>query len=325
MKTNTLLFALAGLVLAACSSGGGGDIPPVVSPPTSLKIDANNAALVAKVSYQAAKDIDDVGELDGALGLVASGPSGVTKLDRAFKAAAETGNSSVSFVPIPKYTVMCAQSGEVDVSGQIADPVTPTLTAKDFFEYHFKMCDDGAGITIDGLLRTDVTRFSGDFQGERFDLGMTYKLTALQVKEGADVFTSTGNAHVDLDTLNLPFIATGINGSTITIDANTKSTTLTNYSTDLTFDGNFIPAPYTLMAAGTLESTKLTGVVSFSVNFQGVEGEYPSAGELVVEGETSGLRLVPDVNGDVTIYLDLDGDGMFGDGVIATTWVALMN
>lgn len=326
MKTNTLLFALAGLVLAACSSDSGGDIPPVVSPPTSLKIDSNNAALVAKVSYQAAKDIDDVGELDGALGLVASGPSGVTKLDGAFRgAAAKIGNSSVSSVPIPKNTVMCAQGGEVDVSGEIADPVTPTLTANDFFEFDFRMCNDGAGITTDGLLRTDVTRFSGDFQGERFDLGMTYTLTALQVEAGGNVFTSTGNAHVDLDTLNLPFIATSINGSTITIDANTKSTTMTNYSTDLTFDGNFIPAPYTLMADGTLESTKLTGVVSFSVNFQGVEGEYPSAGELVVEGENSGLRLVPEVNGDVTIFLDLDGDGVFDDGVIATTWVALLN
>jgi len=325
MKTNILLFALAGLVLAACSSDDGGDIPPVVSPPTSLKIDSNNAALVAKVSYQAAKDIDDVGELDGAMSLVASGPAGVTKLDGAFRAAAKLGNSGANSVPLPKTTVMCAQSGEVDVSGQIEDPITPTLNEKDFFEFQFKMCNDGAGITIDGQLRADVTRFSGDFQGERFDLGMTYTLTALQIEDGPDVFTSTGNAHVDLDTLNLPFIATGINGSMITIDANTKSTTLTNYSTDLTFDGNFIPAPYTMLAAGTLESTELTGVVSFSVDFQGVEGEYPSTGELVVEGELSGLRLVAENNVDVTIHLDLDGDGMFDDGLIATTWVALLN
>jgi hypothetical protein len=326
MKRNTFLFALTGLVLAACGSDGGGDIPPVDSPPLSLMIDSDNAALVAKVAYQAARDIDDVSELDGALGLVASGPAGIAKVDSAIGAAAKPGNT-VSSVPIPKETVLCAQSGEVDVSGQIEDPVTPTLTAGDFFEFAFRMCNDGGGVEIDGGLRADVTRFDGEFPGERFDLGMTYTLTTLQVSEGTDVFTSSGNAHVDLDTLNMPFISTGINGSTITIDENTKSATLTNYSSALTIDENFDPAPYTMTASGTVESTELTGVVSFAtpVMFQGLESEYPGAGEFVVEGKMSGLRLVAENNVDVTIYLDLDGDGMFDDGMIVTTWLALLD
>jgi hypothetical protein len=326
MKRNTLLFTLAGLVLAACGGGGGGGIPPVDSPSLSLTIDSNNAALVAKMAYQAARDIDDVSDLDSTLGLVASGPAGVAKVDSAFAAAAKPGNSSAN-VPIPNETVMCAQSGEVDVSGRIADPLTPTLTAGDFFEFVFRMCNDGMGVEIDGGLRADVTRFNGDFAGERFDLGMTYTLTTLQVVDGADVSTSDGNAHVDFGTLDLPFISTDINGSTITIDENTKSSTLTNYSTALTFDGDFDPAPYTMTASGTLESTELTGVVSFStpVMFQGLQSEYPGAGEFVVEGEKSGLRLIAENNVDVTINLDLDGDGMFDDGVIVTTWLALLD
>lgn len=331
MKLNRLLVTVTGLVLAACGSSGGGDTPPVVSPPASVTIDANNAALVAKVSYGAAQDSGEFGDAGGGIPLLASGPAGVSKLDRAFAAAAKVspGNSGSS-VPIPEERVMCAVDGWVTLSGEIQDPITPTLTPNvDFFEFFFEMCDEGTGEVTDGRLRADVTSFSGDLFTSLYALGMKFTFTMFQVTEGAEAFMSNGDASVFLDALNLPYAATTISGISITIDGNTNSETLTNYSHDVTFDGNFIPAPYTMLANGTLDSTELSGVIDYSMDpltmFEGFEGEYPNTGELLVTGDSSALRLEAVNNVDVLIHIDSDGDGVFEDPPIATTWVALTN
>ena len=327
MKLNRLLVTVMGLVLAACgSSGGGGDTPPVVSPPASVTIDANNAALVAKVSYGAAQDSGEFGDAGGGIPLLASGPAGVSKLDRAFAAAAKVspGNSGSS-VPIPEERVMCAAGGWVTLSGAIADPVTPKLSKDDFFEFFFEMCDEGTGEVTDGRLRADVMSFSGDLLNESFALTMKFTFTMFQVMEGAETYMTGGDATVALDALNLPFAATTISGIEITIDGNTNSETLTNYSHDVTFDGNFIPAPFTMLAVGTLESTELSGVVEYSTRmmFAGFEGEYPSTGELLVDGMSSGLLLEAVDNVNVIIHIDTNGDGTFDGTPIVTTWAAL--
>ena len=330
MKFNRPLISVAGLVLAACGSSGGDDVPPVVSPPASVTIDSNNAPLVAKLSYEAALDSGDLGDLGGSIGLVASGPAGVSKLDGAIAAAAKSGSgNSGSSVPIPAERVMCAVDGFVTVSGAIADPFTPKLGKGDFFEFLFEICDEGTGEITDGQLRADVNSFGGDLLSGLYELGMTFRLTMFQVAEGTEVFMSEGDVTVSLDALNLPYVATSISGVSITIDGNTNSETLTNYSTDVTFDGNFIPAPYTLVASGTLDSSELSGAITYSAvpvtMFEGFEGEYPHTGELLVEGDSSALRLVAENNVDVTIYIDSDGNGIFDDQIISTTWVALTN
>jgi hypothetical protein len=330
MKHNTLMVTAAGLVLAACGSSGGDTPPPVVSPPVSINIDANNAPLVAGVSYGAAQGSGEFGDMEGSLGPLGAGPGGVSKLDRAFGAAAKTspGNTGSS-IPIPAERTMCTVDGFVTFSGEIADPITPTLTKDDFFEFFFEMCDEGTGEVTDGRLRSDVTSFSGDLFTSLYALGMRFTFTTLQVTEGTEVYTSHGDATVFLDALNLPFAATSISGNSMRVDSNTGSETLTNFSHDVTFDGNFIPAPYTMLASGTLDSTELTGVIDYSMDpltkFEGFEGEFPNTGELLVEGTNSALRLVAEDNVNVTIYVDTNGDGIFDDEVIATTWDALTN
>ena len=330
MKRNSLLVTVAGLVLAACGSSGGGDTPPVVSPPASVTIDANNAPLVAKLSYGAALDSSDLAGLGGSIPLVASGPAGVSKLQAGFAAAANTGSgNSGASVPIPAERAMCAAEGWVTISGAIEDPITPTLTQGDFFEFFFEMCDEGTGEVMDGRLRVDVDSFSGDLFTGLYELGMTLRMTMLQVTVGPDVSMSDGDASVVLDALNLPFVATSIGGVSITMDSSTSSETLTNYSTAVTLDGNLPLPPYTTLASGTLDSTELSGVIRYSMDpmtmFEGIQGEYPSTGELLVEGDSSALRLVAENNVDVTIHVDSDGDGIFDDAIIATTWVALTN
>jgi len=327
MKLNSLLVTGAGLVLAACGSSGG-DTPPVASPPVSITIDANNAPLVASVSYGAAQGSGEFGDIEGSLGPLGGSPGGVSKLDRAFGAAAKTapGNSGSS-VPIPEERVMCAIDGWVTFSGAIADPLTPTLTKDDFFEFFFEMCNEGTGEVTDGRLRSDVTSFSGDLFTSLYALGMKFAFTTLQITEGTEVYTSHGDATVFLDALNLPFAATSISGNSMRVDSNTGSETLTNFSTDVTFDGNFFPAPYTMLASGTLDSTELSGVIDYSMDpltkFEGFEGEFPHTGELLVEGENSALLLVAEDNVNVTIHVDTNGDGTFDGTPIVTTWVEL--
>ena len=215
-------------------------------------------------------------------------------------------------------------NGSLTISGDIEDPFTPTLTAGDFFTVDFDMCDDGLGEVTDGMLDFVVDAFSGDFAGGLFDLTMTLTLTDLQVTTADDVITSNGGASITLNTLDSPAVSASVSGTSLTIDSNSSSETLTNFVSNQAIDAGVSPSPYALAMSGTLDSTQLSGIVSYStpVTFEGFDLDYPGTGEFLVEGDNSSARLIAIDNVNVRIEVDTDGNGTV-DETINTTWAEL--
>lgn len=321
MQRTVFIAIAASLLFAGCSSGGGN--AAVDSPVPSVPITSNNAMEVAQVSWATALESGEFGDLTGT-GLFIGGTSGgVSKLDGAIAMSAKS-DSNQSQVPIPAETTQCDVTGDMTVSGQIADPFTPTLTAGDFFEIDYNNCDDGFGDVTDGRLRMDIDAFNGDFSSELFDMTVTLTLNRLQIATDQDVITSHGDVTATIDTTNSPSLFTGISGNSMMIDSNLSSRSLTNFMSSLNVDGTLQPALYARSAAGTLDSTQLAGAIRYStpVTFEGLGNDFPSSGELLVEGAMSSLRLIAVDNIDVRIELDSDGDGNV-DETILTTWAEL--
>lgn len=307
-----VLFAVYG-----CSSGG--DSAPVASPDPSLTITSSNAMDVAKVAYEAALGSQELaGAGDGFF--IASEPGVISKV----------GNSGAQ-VPIPAETIPCAVSGTTTISGDIADIITPTITAGDFIQIEFDACDDGFDEITDGVVRTDFEAFSGDFLTGAFSMTAMLTLTEFQASlfDGQsatpiDVISTNGAITLTADSTDFPFVSTSINGNSLVVDTNNSTESLTNFASASTVDGNVVPSPFTNSALGTLDSTQLAGVISYStpLQFEGLGVDFPSSGEFLVEGSASSLLLVAEDNVNVRIEIDLGADGTI-DETINTTWVEL--
>lgn len=318
-------------LVSACSSGGGGSAP-VISPDPTLDITSNNAMQVSKIAYAAALENQQIIDAGGGL-FIGSSQGVVAKIDTGLATFGKTGNagSNVSETPIPAETVACGVSGTQTISGAIADPVTPTLTRGDYFQFDFAACDDGLGEIKNGSLRMDIDAFSGDFLGELFSMTITMTFTNLQISIfenqstiPTDVLTTTGAVTLALNGLSMPYVSTSISGNSLVVDTNTGSESLTNFASALTVDGNVIPSPFTATASGTLDSTDIAGIVRYSntLMFEGLGGGYPSTGQFLVEGLASSMLLIADNNVDVRIEIDLGADGTV-DETIVTTWAEL--
>ncbi len=325
MQRKAVIIIASSLLFAGCSSGGGGGVTgPVVVPGPSVSITPNNAVEVAKISYDTALDSGEFADLSGTGLFISSTPGGFSKLDGAIAASAKIGNSGESQVPIPALTTACEVTGDVTVSGQIADPITPTLTAGDFFEIDYNNCDDGFGDVTDGLMRMDVDAFTGVLANEVFDLTATFTLDTLQIIVGQDAVTSDGVVTATIDTTNALSLFTGISGQSMMLDSNLSSEHLTEFASSLNVDASQQVPTYMRSSSGTLDSTQLSGVVRYStpVTFQGLGSDFPNGGEFLVQGAASSLRLIAVNNTDVRIDIDSDDDGNV-DQMIETTWAAL--
>ena len=323
-------------LLSACGGGGGHHAHD--SPEPTLEITSDNAVQVSKIASEAAfesQQLDDAG--GGGFFFIGSAQGIISKFDGHFATSAKIDNggpgNSVSQVPIPQTTRQCAVSGTETTSGEIADPLTPTLTAGDFFLSEYSACDDGLGEVKNGVVRMDIDAFSGDLlsQLELFSITMTLTLTNLQVSTFADqlptateVSTSNGSVTISMDGSNLPFMSITISGDSMVVDTLASSQSLTNFASAFTVDGNFFPSPYTMTMSGTLDSTQLAGIIRYStpILFEGLGDDDPNSGEFLVEGLNSSLRLIAVNNVDVRIEIDLGADGTV-DATINTTWAEL--
>ncbi len=323
----TLFFILTSiLVVVGCGDSGfydgdgdndGGNVPN-----TGTNITSANAVTVLKVSYEAAQSSAGLGDLSGETGIIAAGPNNVAKVGgRLFASAGSMVTNSQ--VPLPDQISDCDGGGTVTISADIADLLTPTLSPGDVFAVVFDMCNDALGTVTDGRLDYVIDAFSGDFLGGFYDLTMTLTMTDFQVATAADVLTSNGDATVTLNTINAPAVSASLSGISFIVDANASSEIQTNYSSAQTLDAGISPSPYTMSASGTLDSTQLPGVVSYSTPeiFMGFDSDYPSSGQFLVTGSSSSARLTAEgVN--VLIEIDADGDGTFEES-ISMTWAEL--
>jgi len=322
---NAVRFFVLGTfaLLAACSGGDhssandGAGMPPQ----PSANINSANAARVTRVSYQAAMSSAEIGELTNDTGLIANSSGDTSKIGSKLIVNAKAGASA--YIPIPPTTDYCIPSGSMTISGEIADPFTPTLTANDYFDVQFDMCDDGFSVT-DGHLHYIVSAFTGDFLGGIYDLTMDATLDTFQVATAEDVLTSNGDAKVRLDTSLTPFIAVEVGGTSLTIDRNASSETQTEYASRHTADAGLSPSPYTQTSSGTLQSTQFEGVVRYSTPtmFEGFDADYPHTGVFLVTGDVNSARLTAIDNVNIVIEIIANSSGMVLE-TINTTWAAL--
>ncbi len=127
-----------------------------------------------------------------------------------------------------------------------------------------------------------------------------------------------------MNTLTAPSVSAQVSGVSLSTQSNTTSETLSNFSSAQTVDAGQTPAPYSLTSSGTLDSSRLSGVVTYStpVTFQGFDTGYPQTGELLVTGDGSSARLIALDAVNVRIEIDSNDDGTV-DTVIDTTWAEL--
>lgn len=329
MKSSLILTLSAVALLAACSDGngitedqgndnngnGGGGAGGDAS------ITAANAVVVTRITYESALAAGIATEYSGVTGLIAVQTNPVLKFDGSF-GTANAPSSSSGKVPIPPTVENCLVSGTSTLSGDIADPLTPTFTPEDFFDIVFANCDDGFSV-IDGALLYVVDAFSGELAG-LYDLTMTATFTDFQVAAAGETLLTNGDVTVRLNSLQSPLISAETSGNSLTVDSNEYSQTMTNFAGSYSQDVEAVPSPFSQSSSGTLDSTQLPGVVTYStpVTFTGFDGEYPSAGEFLVTGESSGVRLVAVDNTNIRIEVDTNGDGTV-DETINSTWVEL--
>ena len=334
MKSSLLLTLSAISLLAACDGGNGlseakdgndgGD--PAPGGDETLDITAANALLVTNTSYQAALSSGELANFSAGTGLLASQPGGISKIDRSLAISNKVANERANLV-LPDITEDCPLGGTSTFSGEIADPVNPldpiTLTPGDFFNIIYVACDDGFAV-IDGSLFYEVDAFNGELASGLYSLTMTATFTDFQVTTDADELVSNGDVSVRIDSRQLPYLEVDVSGSSLTVDGTTSAVTMTTFASLHAFDSGQDPSPYTQSSFGTIDSTLLSGIVSYAtpVDFEGIDADYPSVGEFLVTGSNSSARLTAIDNVNVRIDIDTDGDGTI-DETINTTWAEL--
>ena len=321
MKRTSACTLLPLILVAACGGSGnsvGGNTPP---PNEDFGITSSNAKQASKVAYQSVITSGDIADLVGSSGLTGNGGSNFSKPDAGTQLKGAI-SSLVQNIPFGPTQLPCVVSGSLTISGDLANPLT--LTAGDTVIADYDNCDDGVGEIIDGTLDFVVDVFTGDLITGAYALTMTMDLVNFQVATAIDVSTANGDGTATLNSMLAPYVEASASGNSMTTDTNGATETLSAYSSAQTIDAGLDPAPYTMIASGTLDSSQLSGVVAYStpVMFEGFGNDYPNTGELLIDGGGSSALLVAINNVDVRIEIDSDGDGTVDD-TIMTTWAEL--
>lgn len=319
MKRTLLTVLGTSLILGAC--GGDSLFDEPTQQVTTGSINPVNALTTARASWQAALTSGNFATIGRPVGLSAGTSAGFSKPGNGGIADGRLVNL-LQKVPFGPDEFPCQTSGTVTISGDIADPTDPTrLSVNDTFRLVYAACNDGIGEVLDGTIDLTVGDFAGDLQAAAYMVSMDTIATNFQVSAGGDTTVSNGDTTVALDTMQTPLIDVGTSGSSMRVDSSSRSDVLSGFQSSQTVDGNVAPAPYTLTASGTLDSTLLDGVVRYSTieTFQGVGTEFPGQGRLRVQGDRSSLELVAIDNVNVDIEIDSNGDDVV-DVTISTTW-----
>lgn len=308
-----LTALLCTILIAACSGSDGGSISPLPPPSGLAMIDDVNAAPIAG-------QVADTVLASGGLVDLVDGRS-VLQVARTDSGPQKTGGF-LAGVPIPATTIACAISGEVTVSGNVADPAT--LSAGDNLMFRFSDCDDGEGQILNEAFELDVNRFSDNPVQGLVDLNATVNFDGLEVAEGLDVTSLVGDAELELDATMPPVTRSSVSGASLTVSENTDTVTLTRFRSDFTHDEGVAPEAYTVAASGTLSGTLFPGSVNFStpLPFMGFAGEHPFAGELLVTGANgASVKLIALDNVNVRLQIDSGDDSEIV--MQDTTWTVL--
>jgi hypothetical protein len=319
MKTLHIGLLATTLLTAACGGGDsdfGGD-EPVIS--DALPINSSNGVAATRHSYEAAVASGGIAEL-GQTPVAGSAPADGYAIAFQAMAPEDLALAVVSLVPFGPVVEQClGGTGTVSISGDIAS--LDTLSAGDTFLVEYDVCDEGQGEVIDGTIELTVTDFSGDLFLGTYLVAMDALIDSLSIATGTDTVTVNGDALITLDTVNAPFVATTVSGTSVTQTSNSGTETLAGYRSEQTVDGNQEPPPFTMEASGTLDSSQLAGAVDYSTvtAFGGYVPGYPGEGVLRVTGAGSEARLIVIDANNVRVEIDANADGVVDDS-FDMTW-----
>jgi hypothetical protein len=310
----------AALLIAACGGGSSG-LDTTQTASDVLVISGNNAETAARASYDAALGSADLTDLGDGIGLSAGAFGSFSKASPGVQVSGFLAGV-MQTIPFGPDVFPCTVSGTITISGNIENPWT--LTAGDDFLVESTACDDGLGEVVDGSLSFMVTEFSGDVLSGLYSVSMDTVVDSLQVATADDTISNRGDALITLDTTAAPFVSASVSGNAMTTDSNANTETLSNYSSTQTLDAGANQPLYTMIASGTLQTTQLSGSVSYTtpLMFEGFGQDYPHTGELLISGDNSSARLIAVDNVNVRIEVDSDNDGTV-DETINTTWADL--
>jgi hypothetical protein len=330
MKREIFSTLIPLILLAGCSSsdgenGGQGNNPP----PAGFAITAANGAQASQVAYQAALGSGDIAGLAGSTGLTANAGGGLAKPGLQPQLGG-TLAGIMQKVPVGPSVTNCLSDGTVTVTMEVNDITAlagGVLSAGDTILAEYDMCDEGFGEIIDGDIDSEVDAFDGNIFAFAYDMTMTMDLVDFQVTTADDVFMANGDGTATLNTLTPQYVEASVSGNLMTTDTNSGSESLSNYSSAQTLDARVSPAPYTMIASGTVDSSKLAGAVTYSTPtmFEGFDADYPNSGVLLVASDSGSATLTAEANGvDVTIRIYASNDGT-GEPLetIMTTWAEL--
>jgi hypothetical protein len=309
-----LVMLLASVCLTACGGGGGssdgaGTATALINGPTS--------AVIASDASQSMLDSGEVGDLVGSTPVGAAPPGAVFgKL-----VGAPNGSRNLLFdkIILPAMQavsldelVNCAVAGTLRLQAQLDTGLT--LTRGDQISAIFTDCDEGNGEVIDGSFTMRVMNFGGDIETERFQLIVRMTLTDFSVTADGVVDSADGAVEVNLNTLDFPLTAitvSGVPGDSYTVTEGGVTRSLSNFATSVYADQSVFPVPYTIEASGELMSSRWDGMAVYSTPnaFAGVGADYPSSGQLLIEG-ADGATLTVTALDNVTVQIALDLDGM---------------
>jgi len=318
-------FVLSLAIVLLFSACGGSNSDPRLPPGsggTGLTIDTTNAKPAIRVAYGATAQSVETGGLVDDSG-IASTPDGGFSKPTAGNGAAGVITRFMQKDPFGPFIEACIPGGTMTLNLDV-NPVTFVaggLSVGDKINVDYADCDQGFGDVIDGRMEFTVAGFTGDLALGLYRLEMDVLLIELAVTTAADTITSNGDSRVTVDTTGNPMVLLSISGNSLESVSTTSTETVTSFLTSQTVDTSVIPEPYTLDSSGTVNSSQLSGVISFEtmVTFQGMGGAYPFAGQLLVTGNGSAVRLIALSDTTVRIETDPDGDGIF-ELLEETTW-----
>ena len=328
MKIGIALLSASIIVLAGCGGGGGGSNSGPVnrSPNAALALTTANVEDVSAAAISAS----DLALTAGADTIVfaASVESQssdfeisdfiLRTLSHLPKDAFLSSDIALS-IEIPPTTVSCSDpdiggiSGQARVSGNIASDLM--LTPGDRLNTEFFNCQLEPGLIADGVMNLFINSFSGDplLENPPYSLSARVTFGGFSIAEGISSYFADGDMTMTIvvDANNVETLEATGNYLAVREGASAQ-VRLFNYNFTAVLNPN--TNTQTVEQSGTLDSTLLGGSVNVTTleTFQGVIGENPSQGALLMTGaNNSAASLVAIDQNDVEIMLDEDGDGVF--------------
>ncbi len=309
------LLAVGIATTISSGGGGGGSAGPVTPPSGLLAITGDNAQAVSSALIVAVSSSFDVSEITGGqiTGQSPTGGTGLQKLIRSSDLTAKV-NAAVSTI-----AENCLSAGTFTITATLADP--NTLTVGDQINVVFDNCDDGLGYVLDGQWDITVAAIQGDIMTDVFLLGLDITMTDVSITEGTETVVVNASLTLTLDSLDFPVFVETNEGSELSLAMGSEVLSFTNFEHVFQVDLGVFPEAVVVTVAGQFNSSQLGGGINYStpVPVEAFGDDDPHAGQILITGDSSSVRIVINSSTSVTLEVDTNGDGVI-DEYIETTF-----